>query len=214
MKSQDILLLLKLISLKNQEILLSNDRISKAWPDDWRDWDEEKKEFSIEDTVSDIELFRDTVYSTRFLEQETGVSKTQVSESLRRCADIGLVKKDRKFGVPRCNYSALFDLLSSGVKYFFPAKPGALVRGISTAFAAPVLQDKLLSAGDLIPVWPDAMGHNKGLAIEPIYKTVPHAVKKDPELYAMLALVDAIRVGQPREANLAKELLKQRMGVK
>ena len=33
-------------------------------------------------------------------------------------------------------------------------------------------------------------------------------------MYALLALVDAIRIGQPREANLASEQLRQHMGVK
>jgi hypothetical protein len=33
------------------------------------------------------------------------------------------------------------------------------------------------------------------------------AIKHDPELYAMLALTDAIRMGQPRERKLATEKL-------
>jgi hypothetical protein len=43
---------------------------------------------------------------------------------------------------------------------------------------------------------------------------VPYAVRRDPELYALLALVDAIRLGNPREANLAADLLKAQMDVK
>jgi hypothetical protein len=62
-------------------------------------------------------------------------------------------------------------------------------------------------------VWPDAQGKNKGLMIAPLFKTVGHAVRRDPELYALLALVDAIRTGSPREANLAKDLLKKHMEV-
>lgn len=100
-----------------------------------------------------------------------------------------------------------------GVKYVFPAKPGRLVRGIRTAFAAPVLEGRLFSAGEWLPVWPDARGNNKGLEVTPLFKTVGHAARRDPELYALLALVDAIRIGNPREANLAKDLLRQRMNV-
>jgi hypothetical protein len=33
------------------------------------------------------------------------------------------------------------------------------------------------------------------------------AVKQDPTLYAFLALVDAIRLGQPRERKLAAQTL-------
>jgi len=35
--------------------------------------------------------------------------------------------------------------------------------------------------------------------------------KKDERLYAYLALVDAIRLGNPREANLATSLLTDRL---
>lgn len=211
MKSQDVVLMLKLISLQKKEVPRSSfDGVRNAWPVDWCDWDEELEDRDLLDSVN-AEQFRATVYTARSLELETGISKTQVNESLRRCIDIGLVKKDRKYGVPRCNYVALEEVLISGVKYFFHVKPGTLVRGIGTAFAAPILHEVLISAGDLIPVWPDASGHSKGLAIEPLHKSVPFAVRKDPELYALLALVDAIRIGQPREANLAKEMLQKRM---
>jgi hypothetical protein len=54
----------------------------------------------------------------------------------------------------------------------------------------------------------------KGLEVTPLFKSVGQAVRDDPELYALLALVDAIRMGSPREANLAKDLLKKHMDVK
>ena len=40
-------------------------------------------------------------------------------------------------------------------------------------------------------------------------ETVTGAVRRDSRLYALLALTDAIRLGQPRERNLAAELLAQ-----
>ena len=121
--------------------------------------------------------------------------------------------QDRNSGVPRVNTKSLFEFIVYGAKYVFPAKPGQLVRGIGTAFAAPVLENRVFSAGELLPVWPDARGKNKGLEIAPLFKTLGHAVRRDPELYALLALVDAIRIGSPREANLAKDLLKKHMEV-
>lgn len=39
-----------------------------------------------------------TAYTARALEQETGISKSQVSLSLNRCFELGLAKKDRKLG--------------------------------------------------------------------------------------------------------------------
>ncbi|SFM25562.1 hypothetical protein [Marinobacter zhejiangensis] len=214
-KSQDLGLLLKLVSLQKREAQGQADNGQKAWPYDWQDWGgegDESLEWQIRDDFSD-EFFPATVYTVRSLESETGIGKSQVSNSLRRCLDVGLAKKDRKSGVPRVNAKRLYEFIVYGAKYVFPAKPGPLVRGIGTSFAAPVLEHRLFSAGEWLPVWPDARGNNKGLEISPLFKTVGHAVRRDPELYALLALVDAIRIGGSREANLAKDLLEKHMDV-
>ena len=93
----------------------------------------------------------------------------------------------------------------------FPVRPGPIVRGLATAHAAPVLAGKLLSGGEHIYVWEDALGSDMGQSIEPLFKSVPNAVRQDEALYAMLALVDAIRLGNEREASLAKTLLTQQL---
>lgn len=203
MKSQDIVLLFKLVCLHKSEQALFG-AAHKAWPLDWQDWEVESA------SASTVELH---IYTARALEELTGISKSQVSLSMRRCVDVGLIRFDRKLDVPRVNRKALFEFVVYGLKYVFPAKPAEITRGIATAFAAPVLNEVLISGGELVPVWPDARGHTKGQAVEPIYKSVVFAVRKDPALYAMLALVDAIRIGMPREVNLAKELLKQHLEV-
>jgi hypothetical protein len=64
-----------------------------------------------------------------------------------------------------------------------------------------IMAGKVMSGGDLIPVWPDAYGKSKGQEVLPLFRTVPGAVKKDELLYHFLALVDAIRIGGPREAK-------------
>ena len=209
MKSQDIGLLLKLISLEHQENSSSQDRGIFTWPHDWQDWESHNDNISLHTLFPIIDNeFRDFAYTTRNLQAETGISKTQISESLRRCIDIGLAKKDRQFGVPRANKKALFELITSSIKYIFPAKLGEVTRGIGTSFSAPILQDDIVSSGELIPVWPDARGSNKGQAVEPLFKSATLAVRKDPDMYAMLALIDSIRLGNAREANIAKEKLK------
>jgi len=54
-------------------------------------------------------------------------------------------------------------------------------------------------------------GRKKGQAVQPLFKSVPKAVIDDKCLYEYLALVDAIRLGNPREANLAAELLEEKL---
>lgn len=204
MKSQDILLLLKLVSLERQQAdLVPADRAGLGIPDDWRGWSP-----GSVDEVPDIAVpAPDEVYSVRALEESTGISKSEVSGSLRRCLDVGLAKQERGSGLPRANTRALLGFVMNGLKYVFPARPGQLVRGIPTAHAAPVLAGRLMSAGEHIHVWEDAHGSVQGQRVDPLYKTVPHAVRRDAQLYAMLALMDAVRLGQERESALAGKLL-------
>jgi hypothetical protein len=104
----------------------------------------------------------------------------------------------------------LKDYLLHGVPYAFPAKIGPVVRGTPTAFAAPPLAVQF-SSDDLPPVWPDPEGETKGYGVEPLYRSVPQAVKSDPKLYELLALVDALRIGRARERNAAQEELRKRL---
>ena len=216
MKSQDIGLLLKLVALQNFESIESHDNKAMAMlPDDWRDWepDASSEQHDEHYVYRDSEARYQERFSVRALAQETGISKSQVSLSLQRCKYVGLVRRDRRLGIPRTNTRALFNFIVHGLRYVFPARPGEITRGIATSFGAPVLEGKLISAGELLMVWPDARGNTRGQAIKPLFKSVPHAVRRDPTLYAMLALVDAIRIGQPRESLLAAKMLAEQLEV-
>lgn len=153
-------------------------------------------------------------YSLRALSASLGLSKSEISNSIARCRESGLLASDYDTGLPKVNRRELLKITEHALKYFFPVKPGAIVRGIPTGFAAPALSKSIKSAGELIPVWPDALGTERGQAIEPLYKTVPEAVKKDRTLYHYLALADAIRLGGPRECGVAINILRAGMGLK
>ncbi len=212
MKSQDIGLLLKLVCMQLQETL-GAEAYGSAWPRDWQDWDAAGYGNTLEDTsLNDLNSSRTASYSARALEQHTGISKSQINLSLNRCIAVGLARMDRKFAVPRANKKALLEFIVYGLKYVFPAKAGELTRGVATAFNAPILKGRLFGSGEYQLVWPDAGGKTMGLTVEPLFKSTAYAVKRDPQLYAMLALVDAIRLGQPRESNLAANILKELIG--
>ncbi len=151
-------------------------------------------------------------YSVRRLAEQTGISKSQVSVLLNHLLDIGLVRLDRQWHVPRVNRSALLDILRSSVRYLFSVRLGEVTLGIPTGFAAPVLQQQLISAGELIPVWPDARGSAKGQAVMPLFASVAVAIKHDAALYDLLALVDCVRLGQARERQVAVAQLEQLLG--
>lgn len=215
MKSQDIFLLLKLISLQQQE---NKSRLTylneKDSPTVWEGWEIEEEDVSFQRELNLLvpQAFA-ARYTARGLESETGVSKSEVNLSLKRSIKVGLAKLDRKTNIPRANAKALTEFIIYGLKYVFPAQVSELSRGIPTSFAAPVLQGKIMSAGETIYIWPDAKGSNKGQAVQPLYKTVPRAVKMDPYLYEYLALVDAIRLGNAREVEVAIDELESKLRI-
>ncbi|CAI8996929.1 hypothetical protein [Pseudomonas sp. IT-P291] len=209
MKSQDVLLLIKLICLEQRERLqqqLDSEtaellKLSDS-AEQWQGWEDH--------TEQDPPVHHDS-YSVRALQASLGISKTEVASALKRCQQIGLLRLDPSTQLPRVNSKALLGFIEHGLRYVFPVKPAEMVRGIPTSFSAPVLQGKLMSGGDLIHVWPDAYGTRKGQSITPLFKTVPGAVKKDARLYEYLALIDAVRLGSAREANLANQLLREKI---
>ena len=139
------------------------------------------------------------------LSYELGISASEVSESLNRSVIAGLISPDKK----KLMKHALLDFLEHGLRYVYPQRPGALLRGVPTSHAAPPLVDHIQSSEAY--VWPYAYGEVRGQAIEPLHPKVPEASLKDPYLYELLALCDALRVGRARERSFAIEELKKRI---
>jgi hypothetical protein len=141
------------------------------------------------------------------LAEDLFLSPAEISKSLNRCKDSGLLYwSDLE---KRVNRSALLDFLAYGMRYVFPPKRGALVRGVPTAVAVEPLKSRFLENGDPPPVWPYPAGTVRGLSFSPLYKNAPKAALHDPRLYELLALCDAIRSGRTRERVLAVELLRK-----
>jgi hypothetical protein len=108
----------------------------------------------------------------------------------------------------RANFS---EFLLHGLRYAFPAQILKGTRGIPTAHAAFPLKGKIVSSDEDNYVWPSRLGKTKGKGIEPLYRSVPHSAMKDPNLYELLVLIDALRVGRIREKDLAKKILQERL---
>jgi hypothetical protein len=134
------------------------------------------------------------------------LSQPEISKSLARSKYAGLLDASAK----HVRKQALLEFLEYGIKYVFPAQPGAIVRGVPTAHSASPL-NTLIQSGEGDYVWPSARGQMRGQAITPLYNNVVKAVQNDPELHELLALVDAIRVGRVREKQLAVDELKKRL---
>ncbi len=138
---------------------------------------------------------------------ELDLSVSAVHRSVERAEQAGLYS-----GVSRSiNRKPLLEFLSHGAKYVFPPAMQGEARGFPTAWAAPPLASLLSSSGRNVPVWAHAMGPQRGIALAPVHAVVPNAARKDPSLGELLALFDAIRIGNAREQALATNLLAERL---
>ncbi len=61
----------------------------------------------------------------------------------------------------------------------------------------------------LQPVWPDAYGEVRGLALKPLYPQTTKAARRDPAFHEALACIDALRMGNARERQWAKDVLEK-----
>jgi hypothetical protein len=107
--------------------------------------------------------------------------------------------------------SAIEEFLAHGLKYAFPADRGAPTRGVLTSYAAQPLRQVIAPNDEAPPVWPYPAGSQRGIAFEPLYRQAPKAALRDPVLYELLALVDALRDGRARERKLALEMIVSRL---
>lgn len=136
------------------------------------------------------------------LADSLALSLSAVHRSVTRATAAGLLRGSRQ---PVRH--AIREFVLHGLRYAFPVVRGSMTRGMPTAYAALPLSDLIHADRDPIPVWPDAEGETRGVALEPLYPTAPAAARADPQLYQCLALIDALRSGRARERNLAKEHL-------
>jgi len=139
------------------------------------------------------------------LAEALGISQSEISKSLNRSKYAGLLAPNGKTVMKM----ALLEFLQYGLRYVFPIKPGAVVRGVPTSHSAKPLSDEIQSSEAY--VWPYGKGTVRGHSIAPLYPSVPEAALKDAKLYELLALVDALRVGRARERELAVKELKKRL---
>jgi hypothetical protein len=149
---------------------------------------------------------QNAVWQNKDLAAELYISPAEVSESLHRSSIAGLIDHEQKKKVHR---QSLMEFLEHGLHYVFPTLPGTMTNGLYTAHSHPFMQAQFQS--ELNYVWPDPQGEFRGLSIEPLYKNQVNAVKQDADLYTMLALIDAIRVGKVRESKVAINELKKRI---
>jgi len=140
------------------------------------------------------------------LEESLGFSKSIIHRSLARCSQSNLLNESQNIVFT----NALTEFIIHGLKYAFPAKPGNIIRGVPTAHSAEPLKREIVSEKDVY-VWPYVKGKVRGQSIQPLHILVPEMALRNTELYELLALIDAIRVGRAREKGIATEMIEERL---
>lgn len=144
------------------------------------------------------------------LAAELGMTASEVHAAVERAVIAQLALKDAS-GKASVVFAALRAFIQHGARYCFPATRGSLTRGMPTGYAAAPLKDMIVPGTDPLPVWPHKNGTVRGVAYYPLYPSVPDAAGRNPALYELLTLFDAVRGGSSRERALALELLDKRL---
>ena len=144
------------------------------------------------------------------LAAELGMTASEVHAGIERALRAQLARKDAS-GKASVVREALRLFLQHGARYSFPATRGEMTRGMPTGYAAPPLLEKIVQPAEPAPVWPYKHGTVRGMAFYPLYPSVPEAATRNPALYELLVLFDAVRGGSARERAIAIELLNERL---
>jgi len=139
----------------------------------------------------------------RALAEAVGLSQGETHNVVKRLAAARLARPDTR----AVHLGGLLEFLVGGVPYAFPVEPGPETRGVPTAHTAPPLAAEFPDADPV--VWPAVEGDRRGAAVEPLYAGAPATALRNPPLYALLTLVDALRVGRARERQRARVLLQE-----
>lgn len=146
-------------------------------------------------------------WTFRAVSEQLFLSVSQIHAGLRRAETAGLFAPERR----KVNRAALEEFIVHGVRYCYAVKPGALIAGMRTSYAAEPLQSLIVGSGGPAPVWPFRESEEIGYTIEPLHPAAPKAALLDRNFYELLALLDAIREGRARERKLAEREIHQRL---
>jgi len=151
----------------------------------------------------------DNSWSQNSIAVELCLSPSQVNNALKRLVTAKLVTPYQPPEKPEPILQACEEFFIHGLKYVFPATLGQIARGIPTSYSALSLNKEISFVSEATPVWPYGEGEERGVALKPLYSSVPKAIHKyhDPLFYDLLTLLDAIRSGRAREKQIAARKL-------
>lgn len=103
----------------------------------------------------------------------------------------------------------LKEFLIHGVPFAFPALIGPTTPGVFTSHKSPAFHGLLDAAEGF--VWPHPDGPARGASLLPLVPGAAELTNRNPKLYELPSIVDALRVGSTRVRNVATTLLAERL---
>lgn len=134
------------------------------------------------------------------------ISASEITEVLNRYQIRGSVDSKKRKG----HINSFKEFLIYWFKYVFPAEPGTVVRGISTAHSAYPINEHMASDNNVY-VLPYTKGTQRSQAIGPLYKALSAVVQDDNLFYELLSITDIIRTRRTREMKTVIEQLEKRL---
>ena len=135
------------------------------------------------------------------LAEYLNISSSEVSHGFRRLKNSKLLTADN-----RVNIEATLEFLIHALKYIYPPQFGTVTVGVPAGYAKPGFNYVRYNKDDIY-VWPYPEGKVKGIALKPLYSSLPGACLHDEKLYTLASLVEMIRMGRAREQKIASEEL-------
>ena len=139
------------------------------------------------------------------LSEATGISAGECHNAVRRLRLSRLLMADER----RPSRDALQQFLVQGMPYAFPPIVGAGTVGVLTAHSSPAFHGTVESPDHF--VWADADGSARGQSLVPLFPRAPMLPVRNPALYELLTILDALRVGTTRVRKVAAEMLDTRL---
>ena len=146
----------------------------------------------------------DDAWTFQSVSQVLGISPSQVHAAWKRLVAAKLADSEFK----RVIKKNLLEFLCHGAKYCFPAQLEGQGVGMPTSHSHSRIRQLLVGGDGEIYIWPDAQGKSKGIVLLPVHKSALQLAKSNKNAYAILAAVDLLRTGKPREQEAAVSVIR------
>lgn len=151
--------------------------------------------------------------TVRILADSLGLSPGEVSKSNQRLLKAKLIAPaESDQGRTHIEYNTVVrhmrEWLCYGIQYSVLVEPQGLGNGLVTAWSNKSVKSELVPR-EVPHVWLFPGGSDYGEGISPLYTKAPVAAYDDENMHYVLSLIDAVRIGKPREVKIARVLIEK-----